>query len=414
MSWIDRLRESAYTSPSGLRQVFLYGDVSEEFTKKGGAFDFAGADGTFVQSLGVTGRRYPLFMVLSGADYDLEAATLMNSLSEDGAGSLEHPIYGLKKVVPFGRIRRRDDLVTAANQAIIQLTFFVTLGTIFPTSQSSPAAETLEALEEFKQKSAESFEDLLDLDSAVETTTFKNEYQTLLDVVSNTLQGLADTDEEVREQFNAIKDSVNKGIDILVSQPLTLAFQTIELIKAPGRALTSITSRLDAYGTLLQSIIDSGIAILAPGSDSRVANAFQTRDLYATNLVTSSVNATLNNEFSTKVEALAAAEVLLIMLDRVTVWREDNYDSLGEIDTGEAYQQMLNSVALAAGFLVDISFSLKQERSVILTRERTIIDLEAELYGTVDTNLDFLINTNDLTGDEILELPRGREIVYYV
>lgn len=414
MSWIDRLRESAYTSPSGLRQVFLYEDVNEEFTKKGAAFDFAGADGTFIQDLGVTGRRYPLLVIFSGTDYDQEAATFMDSIAERGAGSLEHPIYGLKKVVPFGRIRRRDDLKTAANQAIIQLTFFVTLGTIFPTSQSSPAAETLAALEEFKQKVAESFEQLLDLDSAVETTTFKNEYQTLLDVVSNTLQGVADTTEDVREQFNAIKDSINNGIDILVSQPLTLAFQTIELIKAPGRALTSITSRLDAYGNLLQNIIDSGIAILAPGSDSRVANAFQTRDLYAMNLVTASVNATLNNQFSTKVEALAAAEVLLVMLDEVTVWREDNYESLDEIDTGEAYQQMLNSVALAAGFLVDISFSLKQERSLTLTRARTIIDLEAELYGTVDTNLDFLINTNDLTGDEILELPRGREIVYYV
>lgn len=455
MSWIDRLRESAYTSPSGLRQVFLYEDVNEEFTKKGAAFDFAGADGTFIQDLGVTGRRYPLLVIFSGTDYDQEAATFMDSIAERGAGSLEHPIYGLKKVVPFGRIRRRDDLKTAANQAIIQLTFFVTLGTIFPTSQSSPAAETLEALEEFKQKSAEAFEELLELDSAVETSTFKSQYQQILDVVSNALQPIADAAAKVQgkiagiteqfaaaqatvsERFNAIKDSINNSIDVLVGQPLTLAFQTIALIKVPGAAFLSITDRLGSYRNLLGNIIDSGIAFLAPGSDSRVANSFHTRDLFAMSMVTAAVNAVIvtpvsaasstgssqpgsgsaegvNNQFSTKVEALAAAEVLLVMLDEVTVWREDNYESLDEIDTGEAYQQMLNSVALAAGFLVDISFSLKQERSVTLTRARTIIDLEAELYGTVDTNLDFLINTNDLTGDEILELPRGREIVYYV
>jgi len=71
-------------------------------------------------------------------------------------------------------------------------------------------------------------------------------------------------------------------------------------------------------------------------------------------------------------------------------------------------------VALTAGFLVEISFNLKQERRIILTRNRSIIDLVAELYGTVDDQLDFLISSNDLSGSEILEVPKGREIVYYV
>ncbi len=85
-----------------------------------------------------------------------------------------------------------------------------------------------------------------------------------------------------------------------------------------------------------------------------------------------------------------------------------------QIDTGGAYQQLQDAVALTAGFLVEISFSLKQERVIILDRNRTIIDLAAELYGSIDDQLDFLISSNDLSGSEILELPRGREIVYYV
>ena len=57
---------------------------------------------------------------------------------------------------------------------------------------------------------------------------------------------------------------------------------------------------------------------------------------------------------------------------------------------------------------------LKQERSITLDRARTIIDLCGELYGSVDDNLDFAINSNGLTGSEILELPRGFDFVYYV
>jgi len=44
-----------------------------------------------------------------------------------------------------------------------------------------------------------------------------------------------------------------------------------------------------------------------------------------------------------------------------------------------------------------------------------VIPLVAELYGEVDAPLDFFIRSNNLTGDEILlEIPKGREIVYYI
>jgi hypothetical protein len=122
----------------------------------------------------------------------------------------------------------------------------------------------------------------------------------------------------------------------------------------------------------------------------------------------------VNNQFETKTEALEAAEEILTQFEDVVAWRDENYQTLGEVDTGGAYQQLQKAVSLTAGFLVDISFSLKQERALILDRDRTIIDLSAELYGSVDDKLDFLINSNNLTGSEILEIPKGREIVYYI
>ena len=83
------------------------------------------------------------------------------------------------------------------------------------------------------------------------------------------------------------------------------------------------------------------------------------------------------------------------------------------LDTGGGYQAMQRAVATAAGMLVAISFDLVPERRIVLDRARTIVDLAAELYGTVDSRLDFLIETNGLTGSEILELPRGSTILYY-
>lgn len=414
MAWNDRIREAAYNSPSGVRLTFAYENVSTTVDKKTTGFEFPDADGTYVQDLGHTGRRYPLRVFFWGDDYDQEAQAFETALLERGVGKLEHPIYGTVDVVPFGTITRRDDLKTAANQAVVEVTFWETIGLIYPAAQTDPASAVLTAVDEYNTASADEFNEVTSLASAVEQATFKNVYEALLDSASSGLQAIADVQDDVRSQFDAIVDSINQGIDILVAEPLTLAFQTTQLIQAPARALANIEARLDAYGNLATSIISGDGAVVSPGNDSRNSNEFHTNDLYASTYVTGSVVSVVNNQFVTKTEALQAAEIILTQLDDVTNWRDDNFKSLEEVDTGGAYQKLQEAVALTAGFLVEISFSLKQERSIVLDRNRTIIDLAAELYGSVDDQLDFLINSNDLSGSEILELPRGREIVYYV
>lgn len=414
MAWNDRIAEAAYTSPSGTRVVFTYENVSMEVDKKTAAFDFPDAVGTYIQDLGPTGRRYPLRVIFWGEDYDLLADEFEKLLLEVGTGRLEHPKYGTKDVVPFGTISRRDDLKTAANQAIIEVTFWETIGLVYPTSQADPASELITSVDEFNAAFSGEYEEVIDIDSAVERVTLKDKYQSLLDKAQAGLQPIADTQANVQAQFDAIVDSVNQGIDTLISDPLTLAFQTTLLIQAPARALTSITARLSAYRDLANAIISGDGAVVSPGTDSRNSNEFHTNDLYASTYVTGSIVSVVNNQFTTKPEAIAAAESILTQMEDVTNWRDANFASLESVDSGAAYQQLQEAVAIAAGFLVEISFSLKQERTLVLDRNRTIIDLVAELYGSIDDQLDFFISSNDLSGVEILELERGRTIVYYI
>lgn len=411
MAWNERLREAAYTSPSGTRIRFDYEDVRREIDKKTTAFNFPDADGTYVQDLGNTGRRYPLRMFFWGSDYDLQAAAFEQILGERGQGKLEHPIYGTIDVVPFGTITRRDDLKTAANQAVIELTFFETIGLVYPTRQSDPGSEVLTAVEEYNAAAAENFEDTVDVASAAQRATLKNDFESILSDVEAGLRAVADVQDDVRKQFDAVNDSISQGIDTLIGQPLDLAFQTSILIQAPARAAASISDRLDAYGNLADSII-SGAS--ADNSAINNANDFRSRDLSASGAVTGSVVSVVNNQFERKPDALEAAERVLEQFDAVNGWRDTALVDLGLIDTGGAYQKLQEAVALTAGFLVEISFTLKQERRIVLDRARTIIDLAAELYGSIDDQLDFLIQSNGLSGSEILELPAGREILYYV
>lgn len=408
MTWQDRILPAAYTPDGGDRLAFSYEDVSAVFTNKGTAFDFPDADGTYVQSTGKTGRRFPLRVFFWGPEYDTEAAAFIDALAT--GGRLEHPAYGVVDVVPLGDITRRDDLKTAANQAVIEVTFWETTGLVYPAEQSDAGAELLQALGDYAPAAAADFADGIEVASAVQRVTLRNQYSAVLDRTTSALQTIADAQQAVQQQFNLIVQSVRQGLDVLITEPLTLAFQTVQLIEAPARVTELIGARLDAYAALADALISGDGAVVSPDN----ANEFYAANLYATTYVAASVRSTVNAQFETRPQAIAAAESVLGLFEQVEAWREANFNAIGAVDAGAAYQQLQEATALAAGYLVRLSFNLKQERRIVLGRPRTIIDLAAELYGEVDPVLDFLISSNSLTGSEILELPAGREIVYYV
>lgn len=412
MAWQDRVTEAAYTPSGGDRLTFLFEDVSRNVTLRGTAFEFPDANGTLVQRTGNSSRRYPLRVFFSGENHDLEAAAFEEALLVSGVGKLEHPFYGDLDVVPFGDVGRRDDLVTSGNQTVVDVTFWNTLDVAYPTSQNDPGTAVISAVDEYNIKAAEEFEDTIKLGSATNRAAFVSRYEALQSSVRAGLAGIAEQTDEVSRQFDAIDRSINTSITVLARDPITLASQTIQLIQSPSRSAAAISDKIEAYGNLARTVISQGVAVL--GLDDTPNNTFHTADLFASTYISGMVLSVVNNEFQTRPGALEAAEVLLATLEDVTAWRDDNYASLEESDTGGIYQQIQESVALAAGFLVDISFTLKQERSLVLTRNRTPVDLCAELYGQVDEVLQFFIDSNGLSWQEHLEIQEGRRVVYYI
>lgn len=419
MAWQDRVRPAAYTSPEGARIVFDYEDVSREIPLRNAEFSFPGVNGSYIQPNGHDGGRYPMRCFFAGDNYDIAALNFEEALLDRGVGRLEHPLYGTKDVVPFGTIARRDDLKTAANQAVIEVTFVSTIGAVYPTGQGNPRSEIVGTLDLFNVATADQFAGSTNLRTAIDKSNVKSTMRSMLKGVSAALSTAASATADVRRGFDEAVDAVNLGMDVIIGQPVLLAQQVSNLIQAPARSVAGIRSRLDGYAALLTRILATTAASGASdaaaiaGIKQRLSNDFHTSDLYAMSAVSGAVLAVVENEFTTKPEAIAAAIAVNNLLDTVVAWRDARYDGLSEIDMGGSYQMLQQAVALVTGYLVEVSFTLATERSVVLDRPRTIIDLAAELYGSVDDRLDFLISSNALSGAEILEIPRGRQIVWY-
>lgn len=430
-SWQDRIREASYTSPKGTKILFEYEDVGREFELRGTAFDYPGVNNSYVQQNGFGSRRYPLRVFFSGPDHDRIATAFEAALSEPGVGTLEHPLYGKLDVVPFGTVTRNDNLKSAANQSVIEVTFWTTLGVVYPSAGVSGQNEILAAIAGFDVEAAQQFEDATDLVGAVKAASAKAAIRKFLRDVSGALQAASDAVLSVNREFRDIQSLVNQGLDVAIGKPLLLAQQIGNLIKAPARALAGLQSRLEGYKDLADRIFGSPqgnpARALAAGAgianrNGKVTNDFCIADLFALNAVAGSVLSVVGDAesetlpFNTKPQALAAADAIEAQLAAATAWRDEGFRALeetGHQDSGQAQAALQHAVAVALGHLVQVSFTLVPERRVVLDRPRTVVDLCAELYGTVDSRLDFLIQTNDLTGSEIFELPRGRAVVYY-
>lgn len=437
--WQTRLRPAAYTSPKKRTRIkFEYEDVSREFDLRGTAHEFPQVNDAFVQRTGFGPRRYPMTCYFSGKDHDLVASAFEAALMEEGTGVLEHPLYGtLRNVVPFGTVTRNDALATAANQSVVQVTFWTTTGAVWPSSEPNGRNEILAALGNFNVVAAQSWAIKAPAKNALAKAGLIATIKGYLKTVSGAMSAVSSSVTSIRREMQDIQDAINFGIDVLIGQPLLLAQQISNLIQAPARAIAGISSRLDGYSRLATDVFgssggDPALKLEAGSSLSArleaIANDFHTADLFAANAVAGSVLATVAPPqpgapptFTTRRQAIAAAAAVAEQFEALVAWRDEGFEALGgaeglsegQVDTGESYQALQQLVAITMGYLVQASFGLQAERQIVLDRPRTIIDLAAELYGSVDDKIELLITSNDLTGDEILELPAGKAIVYY-
>lgn len=432
--WQSRIKEGAYTSPSGTRIPFAFTAVSRETTKRTAEFEFVDLNEGYVQDHGHGSRKYPLTCYFNGSNHDRIATAFEACLLEKGVGHLEHPFYGSFDAIPLGTITRRNDLVSEGNQSVVEVTFSTTLAKAYPSGQSFPKSEILTSLDGFNLAAALAFEDNAQLNTVARKAEFKNVLKSVLNEIRSAFDKAQGITAEVRQEMAAQQKAINEAIDVLVGSPLLLAQALSNLILTPGRMMKGYISRLEGYGRMLQNIVanhsdSSGDGSTLPETIISKKNEMFLVDFVNLSGVSGSVLSTTDTDFRTRPQALQAAETVMAQLDSAVVWRDARMESLTTsgsssisgipqtpvFDTGPAYQAIQDAVARAAGFLVESSFALIPERQVVLGRDRTLIDLCAELYGTTSNDrLDFMITSNDFSGDQLLELKIGDLVKYYV
>jgi prophage DNA circulation protein len=414
---LQDLQKASYRSPSGITVEFDYEDIEVRVEKKVSVFENAVGNGTYIQSNGHTSGRYPMRAYFHGFGFEYEAETFLRALLEDGEGVLTHPVWDYVNVVPVGEIRRVDPLKSGAGQVIYEVEFFETTGL-----QIGETGGLEQAFDDLENAGAMDFTDGVFLGDAPSKSSFRNNVESTIKKMSVSMAPASGAIAQTQEGIEDTVDSIHRGMDSLLGDPLSLARQIQILIGEPRRSDELSRSKTLAYTNLAWDIFNGSLAESRTYTQESI-NLFHLNYMIAKSLIGNiAMTMEKSSEYLTKADFVDAATSLMDLSDAYQIWRDDNFDAIEQaeisrqhMDVGGGGSEMQHLVSMVASSLFARALRAKSEIREPLRSDRTPLDLCFEYYGTTAFSvLDRFIVTNQLAGDEIILIPRGRSIVRYV
>jgi len=421
-TWRDRQREAAITTPDGTRFTFLFEDLERSRSENASIFKFAERSGALVQRLSSGQDIYPLTIIFTGADYDLIAESFWQKTKQPGVFILEHPRFPGFKRVQLLNIRVRIAAKTGDNQAAFDAVFHETINFTLPETALDSTTQILQTSNALNESAATAFADNAELGDELIVPALEQKSRSIVDNIYSVFSSTAAKESALNTAFNAQYLTVQENINNITGGPLEFARSLAIFISTPSRVATSIDDRIGSYIKLFdntESSLVSAAADVLEAAKNKAALALISGLINISGMCQASVS---DADYLTRADIISVADEIIDVSDRAIVLLDEYSDRFNdELDPAARRFEITDTInilndltSLTIARLFDIAFTLKQERFITLDAERDPVTLTHELYGFSDDNLDFLIATNSLKGDELFLIPKGKEIVYYI
>jgi prophage DNA circulation protein len=439
VAWDDRIVDALYTSPSGKEIDFKIDEASHDVELKTSTFTFPDKDGGRVQHQGAGAKTFPITAIFDGPDCMDRADQFEAMLIEMGVAEFQHPVYGTLKVVPTGNIKRRDGLVSELNQSTVTITLTETIADEEAPALDIVSADAIDVLyDDFSENAAADFAEGISADTVSEQLQVQSVLTDQTLALNENLGPLVSGDPAkkanflttIRELKNNIQGYFNQA-EKVVQKGLSIGRQELNVMKAPSRMIMNLTEKIKGYTQLItrmvnqfrndpygikniknafvstRLVLSGAAASIASGSALSIVNA-------ASVLSGSGTPAESAVGVTSREAAIDAAVRIISLLETVKEFEDAKVEEDVFVDhNASSYFQLQQLVYASARLIMDDSFSLPMRRTITLGRDRQIIELCCELYGSEDY-LDRFIQENNFNLDEIELLPMGKEVSYYV
>lgn len=408
--WMARVRpEIKFISPEGNEFTAKWQKNRNPSEKKIGIFNLPGLNGSVTQDLGIAGKKYPLILFFEGLNHDIEAKRFESSFSERGAWTVTHPVDGEILLQPIS-INPDINPTESGSYTMVETEWIVP----YQPEQEISLAEMQSDIEQKKIDAQESMEDQFDISqaSASEQLAVVNSTQTAME----TFQDVYENYEEMQEYIQSIQATITEA----QIQAQALVTEIVNLIQTPSLLEMDISTKIERLSEFVDSILEN-----IPG-ETRPAdrNTVLVQELFLSAAVLSIPDLITENDFQTKSEIIDTVENISEMFSTIIDGLDsimDNFSNkaldLQYFSQSQAFSSLSRLMMSLTAYMLRISFDLKTEKRITITKPTPPIMAVIEQYGTLgddDYLLDEFIVINQLSGNEILLLPPGKEVVMYV
>jgi hypothetical protein len=408
MSWVERIQNDlVITTGDGqqYRPQWMNAQKAQEFNIA--EFEFIDVAGTLVNRSQPKANRYSLEIHFRGEDNLDERDAFQASSADPRAWVISHPFYGQITCQPIS---------LSFDNSLYNLT--TVTGTVVETITLSGPVVTANPVDKIAAD-----KDAVDLAIAaafaVGPAPGTDEITSLTDSTQTAYtQGSAavKTTEDNEAYFNLFNEAT-AAIGAATSDPLLAMRATQALLNYPAQFSDNVTTRLntlqDQFDKLSETLSNYDTPSLKIGYEG------QASAIIGAMTVAASTPAT-GNYFN-------RGQVLIVINQLISVY--NNYviyiDSLQSTNGGSPSSYIPNSLGLQnlsdlVKYTVSVLFTIaqgaKQERSIVLEYDSNALLLTHRFYGLNDTgtNFDIFTDTNNIGINEILQIKKGRVILYYV
>lgn len=408
MSWVEKIQtDLVITTGDGAqyRPQWMNAQKAKEFNVS--EFEFVNIPGTLIDRRLPKGTRFSLELHFTGDD-NLDVSSAFEASSADPrAWTITHPFYGEITVQPL-------DLTFDNSQYNVS----TVTGTVVETIVFAGPEATVNAVDKIAADK-EAVDAAIAAAFEIGPAPGADEINQLADT-SETLytQGkeLATTDEETENYFNLF-NAANAAILGATADPLTAMRATQGLLNYPAQLATSVTDRVnlliqqfDSLTSNIENYDTPGLKLIFESNGASLIGAMciaastpQPGNYYNRNSVLIIINqlVTVYNSYVVIIDGLQTA---------------NGGSPSSYIPNPNGLQGLSNLVKYTVSALFLIAQDAKQERSIQLEYDSNAIMLTHRFYGLDEagSNFDLFVNTNNIGISEILQIRKGRTIVYYV
>jgi prophage DNA circulation protein len=389
VSFLDRLRECRYVSPSGVEFTPLFDDVERSGGKKLAVHELPFRDIADVQEFGEQAETFSMDLYFTGADYDLTADAFYAALREKGRGTLKHPRWGDRTVLPSkrGQVEKFVDEVWIAR---IHVDFIEAPDPASLTITSTTAAAISSAADVAQEIIAASAPASL---GAIESAATSVKASWLVTTAMAALKFIASIGEGISAAMTSAQRAFERDVNTMIGNDLPALFDTIcTIYRYPAQVEADIKSKVQAYSDLLQQSIDAfgGLVVEVCA---------------LLGITTAAAESTSTGGITSRADAMDAYNLLTDLAERAF----ETVDGYVDPSTLAAVRQIVSDAR--ARLLVE-SYSLPTERTMVLTETLTPVQLAAQFYDDPE-QYPRVIAENALADDLIFAVPAGFEVRWY-